>query len=190
MNFKFIGYYQSYKYFIDYENEILNLLNINNKKNILNNRYLNKYDFENSISIHFRIGDYKNLQKYHPIISIDYYINSINEIINITNKNNWNVIYFYEINDFEIIENNISVLKKKFININFIPIDTNIPDYEQILLLSLCKHNVIANSTFSWWGAYFNNNHDKIVTYPSNWFGKKIKIDLSDLFPLKWKKIG
>ena len=55
--------------------------------------------------------------------------------------------------------------------------------------MSLCEHNIIANSTFSWWGAYFNTNVNKIVCYPSLWFGKNCNNNVKDLFPEKWIKI-
>jgi hypothetical protein len=63
-------------------------------------------------------------------------------------------------------------------------------DYEQMLLMSSCRHNVIANSTFSWWGSYLGNTTKKIVCYPSLWFGVKLKQkDTKDLFPPEWTKI-
>jgi hypothetical protein len=65
--------------------------------------------------------------------------------------------------------------------------DYSIPDYEQLLLMSLTSHNIIANSTFSWWGAYFNNNINKIVCYPSLWNGSNNNV--KDLFPDSWNKI-
>jgi hypothetical protein len=56
--------------------------------------------------------------------------------------------------------------------------------------MSSCKHNIIANSTFSWWGAYLNENNDKIVCYPSLWFGNELQNkDTCDLFLDNWKKI-
>ena len=54
-------------------------------------------------------------------------------------------------------------------------VDDNIPDWKQMLIMANCDANIIANSTFSWWGAYFNKNPKKIVCYPNVWFGQSIK---------------
>jgi hypothetical protein len=63
-------------------------------------------------------------------------------------------------------------------------------DWKQLLLMSVCDHNIIANSTFSWWGAYFNQNPGKMVCYPSAWFGPALNHDTRDLFPAGWVKIN
>jgi hypothetical protein len=67
--------------------------------------------------------------------------------------------------------------------------DSKLSDWEQLLLMSLCEHNIIANSTFSWWSGYFNTNQNKIICYPSQWFGPNIVHCTSDLFPKNWFKI-
>ena len=72
-------------------------------------------------------------------------------------------------------------------DIVFISINTEIIDYEQLLLMSLCKHNIIANSSFSWWGAYFNTNAEKNVYYPNKWINSSIS--MNDLFPSNWNEI-
>jgi hypothetical protein len=181
------GYYQSYKYFNHNFDKIYKIIDIDNCINTLNINYTN------TISIHFRIGDYKYFQGNHPLLSEQYYINSINYIIQQTCIDNYNVLYFYENNkeDYDDIINKINNIKLNFPNINFIQRPDNLKDYEELCLMSLCNHNIIANSTFSWWGAYLNKNKNKIVTYPNKWFGTNLNTyNVTDLFPIEWVKIN
>ena len=85
--------------------------------------------------------------------------------------------------------NFISKLKEQFQTINFISIDTSIEDWKQLLIMSNCEHNIISNSSFSFWGAYFNNNNNKIVFHPDLWYGiKGPQINPKDICPLNWYK--
>tara|TARA_B100001173_G_C16029673_1_gene566022 strand:- start:311 stop:1147 length:837 start_codon:yes stop_codon:yes gene_type:complete len=188
--FKFYGYYQSYKYFNKHEENIFKLIKLDEQQKEIYTKYKDIYDFENSISLHFRLGDYKNIgPNYHPIVTEEYYEKALNKIIDITGNEKQNIIYFFEQKDLSIINNKIKYLETKFTQMKFIPIDTKIADYEQLLLMSLCKHNIIANSTFSWWGAYFNRNPLKNVVHPAvdSWFGPNLKKNQThDLCPKTW----
>ena len=182
------GYFQSYKYFVNNYENICRLIQLDEiKKNITpiyNNLITNSYT---TISVHFRLGDYKDLPDYHPILTYEYYYKALKYLIN-TNEN-YNILYFCEEIDKYIVEFIIFRLKKQFVNINFIQCPFYIDDWKQMLLMSLCNNHIIANSTFSWWGAYFNNREKK-VCYPSIWFGKNLKhYDLKDLFPNDWIEI-
>ena len=89
-----------------------------------------------------------------------------------------------------IVNISIAVLQRKFPNITFVKASDELYDWEQMLLMSCCDHHIIANSSFSWWGAYFNPSKEKIVCYPSVWFGPKLAyMDVKDLFPDSWEKI-
>jgi len=187
------GYFQSYKYFENEYDSIIRLIDLNKLKANL----VTKLNFigSNTISLHFRLGDYKKLQDYHPIMSYEYYKNSIEYILNkcfnnINNINNVTVIYFCEDNDVEDVTISIEKLMNRFKNIIFIRANNELSDWEQMLFMSLCQHNIIANSTFSWWGAYFNENPEKKVCYPSLWYGEKANVDTSNLFPPSWIKIN
>jgi len=182
-SFKLYGYFQSYKYFENEKENIFKMIKLKEQKEDI------KIDCDNKVSLHFRMGDYKKLQQYHPILSINYYINAIDKLIKDTNKNDWNIIYFYEKEDEVIVNDRINILKEKYKYIIFEPINEKYKDYEQMLIMSKCNHNIIANSSFSWWGAYFNENKNKNVYYPDVWFGEKIQKNTKDLFPSEWLKI-
>ena len=165
------GYWQSEKYFIGVENLIRDDLKIEEN---LKNYILSKYPVlnENTVSLHVRRGDYLNSQDYHPVQAIDYY----NKSYDIINDSNINVIVLS--NDIDWCKENL-----KFNNILFIENEVNIID---LYIMSLCKHNVIANSSFSWWGAWLNENKNKKVISPSKWFGEKGNIYTGDIIPNSW----
>ena len=144
---------------------------------------------ENTISIHFRIGDYKKVSDFHPILKYEYYHKSLNKIQSIYPNNAFTIYYFCEDEDIQDVSNKISILKINFPNYSFIRGDNTLADWEQMLFMSCCHHNIIANSSFSWWGAYFNKNLHRIVCYPSVWFGASANIDTCDLCPPEWIKI-
>jgi hypothetical protein len=191
-NIVFAGYFQSYLYFEKYKNPIIKLLKIPDKLLMLKNKYYNIFNFHSNISMHFRIGDYKIVSHHHPILTDNYYINAINYIIQQTNNTYLQIIYFYETNDYNIIHERIRYFKRLYPNINFIDIyslNNELSDWEQMLMMSLCKYNIMANSTFSWWGAYLNIHPDNIICYPSYWFGTALNHDTTDLFKPSWHKI-
>jgi hypothetical protein len=99
------------------------------------------------------------------------------------------VLFFCEKDDIIEVSNIISTLTKEFPDVEFIKADDIIDDWQQMLLMSCCNDNIIANSSFSWWGSYFNQNGNKIVCYPCQWFGPNLKHDTTDLYPNDWKKI-
>jgi hypothetical protein len=200
-NMILFGYFQSYKYFQKHINHINNIIRLNEQRDTVVSEYPNYFNRHNTnkchsnISIHFRVGDYKNIQDCHPIMTLNYYINAISTIFSRDLTINNNIIFFYEKNDKDYVYthfiNPIKAYPYTTRKINFIDIDLNIDDWKQILLMSNCHHNIIANSTFSWWGAYFNNNPYKIVCYPDKWFGPKLSDkNVSDMFPDNWNVIA
>jgi len=184
-HFKLYGYFQSYKYFNDQQQDIIQLLDIQNHK-----LKMSQPNDNNNVSLHFRIGDYANIQHHHPIMVTEYYIRCLKCLVDDTGRDNWNILYFYEENNKDIVTQKIETIKQSFPNLTFEAISSHYKDYEQMLIMSNCQHNIIANSTFSWWGAYFNTNPEHKTYYPSKWFGPaqgNKKID--DLFPPDWVKI-
>ena len=196
ISFKLLGYFQSYKYFAEEQESIFKLIHLREQQQIILHEFQYLFnDLENVtyISLHFRLGDYILLQEYHPIISLEYYKKSIDYILSfLSSFRKIKIVFFCEKNDNVIVSDKINKLKSIFReeNIEFIKVKDEIPDWKQLLIMSICHHNIIANSTFSWWGAYFNMNPHKLVCYPSSWFGvKKQNVILDDLFPDTWKKI-
>jgi len=188
-DFKLHGYYQSYKYFDGQYANICKMINLDNQKVLVKEKYNHYFNNKKIICIHFRIGDLKNNKGHGPVIDDKYSISALNYMKkNLPDFSNYEILYFGEKEDNTITLSFIEKINIVFKN-KYTIIDYAIPDYEQLLLMSLCSHNIIANSTFSWWGAYFNTNSIKIVCYPSLWFGKNCANDTKDLFPESWIKI-
>jgi hypothetical protein len=183
------GYYQSSKYFDMYFQSINRLLQIDTLKVKLTNKYLKLINEEMPVSMHFRLGDYKKLPECYVILSVDYYRAALSHIV----KTNYvtKVLYFCEDQDLEDVEAIIATLKTEFSDLIFVRTDSELEDWEQLMLMSLCRNNIIANSTFSWWGAYLNTYRHKTVVCPSAWFGPKMEKThhLKDLYPDSWIKI-
>lgn len=142
-----------------------------------NKKYLKEIEYSNSVSIHIRGSQYVNYEEikstYAPIDK-KYYKKSI-EIIN---KYVINPKFFVFTNDLKYA---ISVMD---FDKNIIFIETNGPDYEHFYMMSRCKHNIIINSTFSWWAAFFNENNKKLVICPSKWSGEVLVNQYYDALPL------
>jgi hypothetical protein len=199
------GYYQSYKYFENKYKKIAKYIKLDEQRKTVRETYFadNNIDIistnpeNNIISLHFRIGDYKELPDYHPIMDTDYYIKSIGIILNkikysVETNRRVTILYFYEKEDAIDVLTKIELIKKEYPFVEFKCADSEfkMEDWQQILLMSCCHHNIIANSSFSWWGAYLNNNPKKIVCYPGKWFGDKLpNHDISDMCPPTWNKI-
>ena len=193
-NVMIYGYFQSYKYFQENYSTIYRLLNIDKMKtDLLNNINLSSpeyLDLVNTVSMHFRIGDYKKLQDFHPLATYDFYERSLLYLQNSKPTNNFTILYFCEDCDIDDVLIIINKLITNYPLYTFKRGINTLEDWQQMLLMSCCHHNIIANSTFSWWAAYLNTNSDKIVCYPSVWFGSVANNDTRDLCPPDWVKVN
>ena len=173
------GFWQSEKYFENISKLIKKEFSLKEKISIKSKKNIEKIKSQNSVSCHVRRSDYinnPNTNSFHGTCSIEWYIKSINYIYeNVNNPK------------FYIFSDDINWTKKNFPkdnNFKFISNSKYQKDFEDLYLMSNCKHNIIANSSFSWWSAWLNKNTDKIVIAPECWF--KAKIDTSDLIPQNW----
>ena len=186
------GYYQSYKYFEKYSKTLFSMMKLTDQKEKIMSEYPKYFDSEiNNISMHFRLGDYKEKQDYHPVMPYEYYETALFHImLRIDLTRSYRVLYFCEKEDNDVVSNIIQKLKMKFPIFEYIKVDDKIEDWKQLLIMSCCDDNIIANSSFSWWAGYFNEKPCKNVCYPHLWFGPKASNNkLIDMFPDSWTLI-
>jgi hypothetical protein len=171
-----VGYFQSPYYF---NNACIDRL----KGGALRQIGLNKKD---AISLHFRIGDYRRVEHVHPIMTVDYYARALEHIVAQTRQTR--VCVFGEEADEAEIMAKVASLQTMFPGLVFEMEPWLLPDWQQMIDMSQCTNHIIANSSFSWWGAFLDES-PAIVCYPDKWFGPDVKHDTSDLFPRHWVKI-
>ncbi len=181
---KLSGYFQSYKYFDEYKSELLAEIDWYAKRDAVKSK-ITDVNPGYMVSLHFRIGDFKNLEN-HPIMPMEYYINAIKYIE--ARESNVKILYFCEEDDKDFVFNNyINPLRTIFENITFTQTKNKLEDWEQMIAMSLCKHHIIANSTFSWWSAYLaDDKYKKLICYPDIWFNSTLINNMMDLFPGHW----
>lgn len=178
------GYWQSEKYFKDIETIIRNDFTLKEK---LNNKSCEVAELISksrmSVSIHIRRGDYVSnpiTNSMHGTCSLDYYQECVKELA----EKFSDLQLFVFSDDPEWVKVNLHFkYPTVFVNHNGAE-----RAYEDMHLMSLCKHNIIANSSFSWWGAWLNNYLDKIVFAPKQWFKQKER-NTDDLIPENWIRI-
>ncbi len=177
------GYWQTERYFKDIEQIIRREFTIKLEPDAVNRRMAEIITNANSVSIHVRRADYVNnasTNKIHGTCPLEYYREGT-EIIARQTPNP----HFYVFSD-----DPVWVQKNLPINYTTTYVTHNDADknYEDLRLMSLCRHNIIANSSFSWWGAWLNSNPMKIVIYPHRWFNET-NINIEDLMPETWMGI-
>lgn len=191
------GYFQSPKYFEHNINKIRRILGIDEKINHVLTKYP-EYTNQNTIAVHYRMGDYFNLQSWHPVQKPEYYIEAFKTLVRKgVDIYDYEIIYFCEANDNEIVNRyNLEInnaLKEFFGNgkdLKYKKVADDIPDWCQLLIMTSSKHYIIGNSTFSWFGAYLSSAIEPVVCYPSAWLGPSYKGTITDdLFPEGWHKI-
>jgi len=179
------GYWQSEEYFKDIRETLLKDFDFKYPVNECNKNVLKKIRDSNSVSLHIRRGDYVTNPKTnakHGVLNLDYYHKAMKIMV----REISNPVFF-------IFSDDISWAKKHLegnYEINFI--DNNLDkDYEDLRLMSNCKNHIIANSTFSWWGAWLSKNLNKIVIAPEQWFSKRERKgrEFYDIVSKEWIKV-
>lgn len=194
--YQLTGFFQSYKYFEHEFDDICQMIGLETQKRELIQEIKDNQYIIAPISMHFRLGDYKKLEHIHPIMPFEYYRNSLTFVLDKLHKehkytepesNPIPVLIFCEASDFpEINQGIICRLKPLFPMCEFIRAPFDTVEWKQMLYMSLCRCNIIANSTFSLWGAFFNTNPDPIICYPWHWYTDLFKKSVKDMFPSQW----
>lgn len=157
-NTDMFGYFQTEKYFSKYKDLIKKDFSFKNNiySNCINKlNSLKQNDNKSLVSVHIRRTDYVKLQNFHPLCTLEYYLEAMK---------------VFPESVFLIFSDDIKWCKENIINKNII-YSENSSAIEDMCLMSLCDHNIIANSSFSWWSAWLNNNSNKLVVAPKKWFG-------------------
>jgi hypothetical protein len=165
------GYFQCPRYFAAEFGDIAAALGIARRRAEVSRTFAPPPE-RDSVAMHFRIGDYAALQHVHPLLPYTYYRKSLTHIIERVGAP-VDVYYFCEDCDIKSVEETVARLAAAVGDAaRFVRGATDAtPAPDQMLMMSLCDHNVIANSTFSWWSAFLNQSTTKVVCYPSIWFG-------------------
>jgi hypothetical protein len=171
------GHFCSEKYFVKIRNILLPELVPNGISSKCAD-ILKSINNSNSVSIHIRKTDFlqKKNKSIFEICDEKYYANAMD----LFNAQLSDITYFVFSDDFKWVNEHIKFDRP------YILVDFNNEAYEDLFLMSKCKHNITANSTFSWWGAWLNSNPDKKIITPSKWFKQK---DNLDIIPIDWIKI-
>lgn len=176
------GYFQSHRYFRDVRETILEDLTVREPMDLANHEMAGKIRESSSVCLHVRRGDYITNKDANRILGVDltdYYQRAVKQL----NERLDNCHYFIFSDDPDWVRRNLDIGKE------FTVVDINSPERaeQDLRLMSLCKHFIIANSSFSWWGAWLSRNQDKTVIAPKRWFldDRNVK----DRCPEEWMRI-
>jgi hypothetical protein len=177
------GLRQSEKYFLPYEQAIRQTLTV--KKDLVAHLsdQAERLQNENSVSVHIRRGDYltKVALEVLGLTPVEYYQKAITRL----GSELQNPVFYFFSDDIEWVKANLKLHPSSV----FLSGNITKTAIEDLYLMSRCRHNIIANSSFSWWGAWLNNNPQKTVMAPGQWFNKGPK-DTQDLIPAGWQIVS
>lgn len=172
-----IGYWQSEKYFHDVRDQIRKDFTFRLPLNEVNKQISEQILSTCSVGLHIRRGDYVNNLKageIHGVCSIEYYQEAVNYVAKRTNNPN----FFIFSDDISWARENLKIKYR----CHYVDNNTGVESYNDMHLMSMCQHNIIANSSFSWWGAWLSLNPKKIIIAPKKWFNDN-SIKTKDILP-------
>ena len=178
------GWWQTEKYFEEIGDELRKEITLIKPLSSYSKEIQDKIQNTNAISLHVRRADMvidPHMANFHGTCTIDYYNKAIEFISKSVSSPHFFVFsddYNWSVEHFKSIKYETTIIKNGA--------DKN---YEDIILMSKCKHHIIANSSFSWWGAWLNPNKNKIVIAPKKWFANAPKTNTKDLIPNNWIKL-
>lgn len=180
-NIYYVSTYFSEKYFLNHKlvREKFKFPQITEEENL---KIKEKIIKSNSVAIHIRRGDYIDNPILGGLAPLSYYKKAIKKIKEEVVKPN----FFIFSNDIKWCKENLELLNEE---IYYIDWNKGEKSFRDMQLMSLCKHNIIPNSSFSWWAAWLNENPNKIVIAPEKWFSDESEIPSNDIVPSKWIKI-
>ena len=178
------GYFQTEKYFSHCRELILSQLVFKDTHRAQALSYMENIRIQSkslkTVSIHVRRGDYLMFPDHHPPCSKEYYDKAVNEIKSIIGESH-DIKFLIFSDDTEWCSTQFTGEEYQVVNIN--------NPFSEMCLMTLCDHNIIANSSFSWWGAWLGDNSGRTVIAPFKWFGHLIQKDASDIYLNNWIKI-
>lgn len=184
------GFFQSEKYFSKNKDLIIKHLKPKNDfLRVVRNAGSEFLNLQNTVAIHIRRGDYLTKPDCHPVQTIDYYKMAVNKLQedHFLYKEKINIVVFSD--DIEWCKQNINA-KDQLFSVHYVSGNSDIVD---LYLMAQCNHHIIANSSFSWWGAWLAQNmfdQKGITIAPSEWFGPSLShYNTQDLLPENWIKI-
>lgn len=182
------GYFQSENYFKEFRQQILAEFSFKFALDKANERLLCDLNKNESISIHFRRADYVDkpeVSLFHGVCSLDYYRTAIEYL-----KEKIHSPVFYVFTDDPIWVQTYFIDSNPLYRMVLVNINHGVDSWKDMYLMSKCRYNIIANSSFSWWGAWLNTNPDKIVIAPSQWYADpKVNAKSHNIVPSSWIKI-
>jgi hypothetical protein len=173
------GYWQSERYFSHFSRTIRTDFQFQEYNDPSFDELKSRIENENSIFLHIRRGDYlsnPSTLALHGICSLDYYLKAVS----IISSNISQPVFYIFSDDLNWANDNLSI---NFPH-HFVEGNSGLYSFRDLHLMTLCRHSIIANSTFSWWGAWLNANPDKIVIAPRRWFANRPQP--TDLYPPSW----